>query len=56
MGAIERFETAIKLDPENAEAHYQLGQALQKKGANEAAQAAFRLAQELNPRLRPPKP
>ena len=32
-GAIERFREAVWLDPNNAQAHYQLGLALRRKGA-----------------------
>jgi Tfp pilus assembly protein PilF len=52
--AIERFEAALKLDPEYAPAHYQLGLALQKKGNSAAAQAAFKRAQQLDHRLKTP--
>src|SRR6185503_20199195 len=51
--AIERLEAAIKLDPTNAQAHYNLAKALQQKGQREAARAAYQRARQLDPRLKP---
>ena len=51
--AIERFEAAIKLNPEDAQAHYNLAKALWLKGRHDAAQAAYQKAKQLNPRLGP---
>jgi Flp pilus assembly protein TadD len=51
--AIERFESAIKLDPMNAQAHYNLAKALRQKGQRAAAQAAYQKAIRLDPRLKP---
>ena len=53
-GAIEMFEKAIGLDPEYAQAHYQMGLALRKKGKQAEAQQAFNRAKQLDPRLRIP--
>jgi superkiller protein 3 len=51
--AIERFEAAIKLDPMNAQAYFNLASALQIKGERAAAQAAYQKAKELDPRVKP---
>ncbi len=51
--AIERLEAAVGLDPTNAQAYYNLANALQKKGQREAARAAYQKAKELDPRVRP---
>jgi superkiller protein 3 len=53
--AIERFEAAIKLNPEDAMAHYNLAKAFQQKGRREAARAAYERAKQINPRLKPLK-
>jgi Tfp pilus assembly protein PilF len=51
--ALERFEAALKLDPTNAKAYYNLANALQIKGEGAAAQAAYQKAKELDPRVKP---
>ena len=50
-GAIEKFREAIRLAPENARAHYQLGLALERTGARAEAQAHFAEAERLAPYL-----
>src|SRR5205085_6070340 len=50
--AIERLESAIKLDPESAEAYYNLAKAFRQKGRRNEAKAAFEKAKSLNPRLK----
>jgi eukaryotic-like serine/threonine-protein kinase len=52
--ARDAFARAIQAFDGYAAAHYQLGRALQRLGEREAAQAAFRHAQQLNPSLIPP--
>jgi Flp pilus assembly protein TadD len=52
-GAISQFRSAIKLTPNSAQAHYQLGVALQRKGEKNAAEQEFQKAANLDPRLRP---
>ena len=42
------FETATKIDPENAEAHYYLGMAFERLGRNDDALAAYKKAGELD--------
>jgi Tfp pilus assembly protein PilF len=54
--AIAQFQAAIKLAETYAPAHYQLALALQRKGSAAAAQAEFRRAGQLDPRLKPPQP
>jgi Flp pilus assembly protein TadD len=51
--AIERFHAAVELDPTNAQAYYNLAEALQKKGQREAARTAYQKAKELDPRVKP---
>ncbi len=53
-GAIERFREAIRLAPENPQAHYQLALALQRTGDRVQARAHFAEAHRLAPYLRPP--
>ena len=48
--AIERFESAVRLDPSNAAAHFQLGNSLAIVGRYAAAGAAYREAIRLDPR------
>ena len=48
-GAIEKFREAIRLAPENARAHYQLGLALERTGARAEARAHFTEAERLAP-------
>ena len=50
-GAIEKFREAIRLAPENARAHYQLGLALERTGARAEAKAHFAEAERLAPYL-----
>ena len=47
--ATEWFQKAIKADPNLAEAHYNLGLALDKTGKHDEATAAFKKAAELAP-------
>jgi tetratricopeptide (TPR) repeat protein len=53
-GAIERFRAAVRLAPDNPQAHYQLGLALRQTGAPDEARAHLAEAQRLAPHLRPP--
>ncbi|MGH9836777.1 MAG: tetratricopeptide repeat protein, partial [Blastocatellia bacterium] len=50
--AIERFGAAVKLDPNLAQAYYQLSVALKKKGQVAASQEALRKAERLDPRVK----
>src|SRR5262249_30745791 len=45
--AIDKFREATRLDPANADAHYQLGSALQKRGALEESRAELETARKL---------
>ena len=54
-GAIEKFRAALKLAPDFAPAHFQLGMAFLRKGDNAQASAEFEKAHELDPHLRPPR-
>ena len=49
--AIERLTEAVKLDPNNALAHYHLSLAWKKKGNLAASRASLKRARELDPRL-----
>lgn len=49
-GSLEAFERAIALDPSNAEAHHQYGQALMVLGCFEKAAAAYRRTLAIEPR------
>jgi Flp pilus assembly protein TadD len=53
-GAIERFREAVRVAPDNPQAHYQLALALERTGAREQARAHFEEAQRLAPYLQPP--
>jgi Flp pilus assembly protein TadD len=53
-GAIGSFREAVRLAPDNPQAHYQLALALQRSGARADAAAHFAEAQKLAPYLRPP--
>jgi len=53
--SIEEFQEALRLEPNNAAAHYNLGLALREKGEAGAASAEFQRAKELDPSLRPPQ-
>ncbi|MGH7867590.1 MAG: tetratricopeptide repeat protein, partial [Candidatus Dormibacteraceae bacterium] len=52
--AIARFRAALKLAPDFASAHYQLGLAFLKKGENGRAAAEFQKAHALDPNLSAP--
>jgi tetratricopeptide (TPR) repeat protein len=54
--AVSLLTRAVSVDPSNAGAHYQLGQALSRMGRARDAQAAFDRARALNPALVPPAP
>ncbi len=54
IGAVDCFRRATTIFEAYAPAHYQLGRALQRLGQQEAAQAAFARARQLNPSLIPP--
>ncbi len=54
-GAIGQFKRAIQLAANYAPAHFQLGQALARKGERGQAGEEFRKAKELDPRLQVPK-
>lgn len=49
--AVSEFETAIRLAPETAEAHYNLGNALRLWGDSSGAEKALRKALEIQPRF-----
>jgi protein O-GlcNAc transferase len=51
-GAITHFQTAIKLAPDYAPAHFYLSRALQRKGMTAEATAEYRRATELDPEIR----
>ena len=53
-GAIAQFQSAINSSPNYAQAHYQLGVALQRKGNKEESAKEFKKAAELDPQLAPP--
>ena len=53
-GAIERFREAVRLAPDNARAHHQLGLALQRAGAQDEAQKHLSEARRLAPYLATP--
>jgi Flp pilus assembly protein TadD len=55
-GAISQFRSAIESVPGYAPAHYQLGLALQRKGDKQGAAREFKMAVELDPKLRAPSP
>jgi Flp pilus assembly protein TadD len=50
--AIERFQSAVKLDPTNAQAYYSLAKAFEQKGQVEAARAAEQKAKQLDPKIK----
>jgi tetratricopeptide (TPR) repeat protein len=52
--AAGKFEFALKLVPNFALAHYQLGLSLSAENQHSQANAEFALARKLNPRLKPP--
>ena len=54
-GGIEQFRAALKMAPNFAPAHYQLGLALRQKGNLAQASAEFQKAHQLDPHLKPPK-
>jgi len=51
--ALERFQAAVKLDPKNAQAFYQLARALLQKGNRAAALTAYSQAKQLDARVKP---
>ena len=53
-GAIRQYRDAIKLAPDNPQAHYRLAIALARQGARGEAQRAFDTARTLAPYLQPP--
>jgi Flp pilus assembly protein TadD len=53
-GAIEKLREAVRLAPDNPQAHYQLALAFQRAGAQAEAKLHFAEAQRLAPYLRPP--
>jgi protein O-GlcNAc transferase len=55
-GALDRFREAVRLDPENAQAHFQLALALAARGARDEARAHFQQAHRLAPYLHAPEP
>ena len=50
--AINVLQVAVKLDPQRADAHYQLGQGLRRLGRNEAAGREFAIVEKLNSEFR----
>jgi TonB family protein len=48
-GAITEYREAVRLDPENAETHYNLARTLDKNGEHDAAIAEYREALRLKP-------
>jgi Flp pilus assembly protein TadD len=55
-GAIEKFREAIRLSPDDPQAHYQLALALTRRGAREEARLEFEAARRLAPYLKAPVP
>jgi Flp pilus assembly protein TadD len=53
-GAIERFREAIRMAPDNPQAHFQLALALERSGARAQARVHFAEARRLAPYLQPP--
>jgi len=53
-GAIAQFRSATKLAPNFAQAHFQLGTALKRKGETGEGDHELKRAAELDPRLVPP--
>jgi tetratricopeptide (TPR) repeat protein len=51
---MEQLQSALKLAPNYAPAHYHMGLALRQKGDAAQAAAEFERAHQLDPRLRPP--
>jgi tetratricopeptide (TPR) repeat protein len=47
--AIEQYQIALKLNPDNAKAHYNLGAAFFTKGLTDEAIKQYQLALKLNP-------
>jgi Flp pilus assembly protein TadD len=54
-GAIGQFEHAIQLSAGYAPAHFQLAQALARKGQPAQARQEFQKAKQLDPQLQVPK-
>src|SRR5207253_10499330 len=55
-GAISQFRSAIKLAPDYSPAHFQLSEALRRKGDNAEAENEFQKAAQLDPRHKVPAP
>jgi Flp pilus assembly protein TadD len=53
-GAIAQFRSAIKLVPNSAQAHFQLGTALKRRGETGEGDHELKRAAELDPRLAAP--
>ena len=53
-GALSQFHAALEAQPDYADAHYQLGQALRRKGNAEGAKREFQEALRLDPTLTMP--
>jgi tetratricopeptide (TPR) repeat protein len=51
-GAISQFEAALKISPNSALAHYQLGRALQRKGETDEGGQHLKRAAEIDPHYR----
>jgi Flp pilus assembly protein TadD len=52
--ALEKFREAVRLDPKNPQAHYQLAIALRRRGSLAESRKEFDEARRLAPYLRPP--
>ena len=48
--AVERYEEALKIDPEAGEAHYELGSILARQGKMREALKHYTRAVEIDPR------
>jgi Flp pilus assembly protein TadD len=54
--AVEQLRAAVRLAPEDANGHYQLGQAYQKLGQSELAEQHFTLFKQLKDKTRGRRP
>ena len=52
--AIARFRDAVRLDPDNAQAHFQLALALRRSGALVESRRELQAAERLAPHLKAP--
>jgi Flp pilus assembly protein TadD len=52
--AVEKFREAVRLAPDNAQAHQQLGLALRRQGAVSEARIALETARRLAPQVHSP--